>query len=358
MNMDNGYLDHLIDDIQSKPKLIARGGYTKTGIKTPPEVNILDLSSISGIREYNPSEYTFTALAGTRLKDIDRMLSDNGQFLPFDPPLTKKGATLGGTVASNLSGPMRYQFGGVRDFILGVKFLDGQGQLIKSGGKVVKNAAGFDISKLMVGSLGSLGTLIEFSFKVFPRPREFITTVSKFENLPDALDSLIKLTSSPFEILCLDLAPIDNCYQVEIRMGGSAKLFRDRITHLGEHIQIESTLQGEQETKFWEDINEFNWVPQGTNLVKVPLIPKYVSALDDFLEQHQAVRRYSAGVNVAWIVWPGSMDSLDQKLKELDLLGLSILGATDLVRMGSWKDNVFYDKIKDAIDPSGIWVKV
>jgi len=356
--MDNGYLDQLVDAIQSKTNLLARGGLTKTGIKTPPGTDILDLSTISGIREYNPSEYTFTALAGTRLKDIHRMLSENNQFLPFDPPLVKNGATLGGTVASNLSGPMRYHFGGVRDFILGVKFLNGQGQLIKSGGKVVKNAAGFDIPKLMVGSLGSLGTLIEFSFKVFPRPREFITAISRFENLHDALDNLVKLTSTPFEILCLDLAPIDNDYQVEIRMGGNANLFQDRITHLGQQLDIESTLQGEQETKFWNGLNEFNWVPEGANLVKVPLIPKYVSSLDDFLAQHQAVRRYSAGVNVVWIAWSGSMDSLDQKLKELNLMGLSILGSTDRVRVGSWNGSVFYDKIKDALDPSGVWVKV
>ena len=191
--MDNGYLDQIIEIIQSKSRLLPRGGMTKTGIQNPPDIDTLDMSKISGIREYNPSEYTFTAQAGTRLKEINQMLFDNGQFLPFDPPLAAQGATLGGTVAANLSGCMRYHYGGVRDFILGVHFLDSRGQLVRAGGKVVKNAAGFDIPKLMVGSLGSLGTIVELSFKVFPRPEEYISLVSKYENLVDALAALVKL---------------------------------------------------------------------------------------------------------------------------------------------------------------------
>jgi len=84
--MDNGYLNHLVETIQSKTKLLARGGRTKTGISNPPDTDTLDISPITGIREYNPSEYTFRALAGTHLKVIDHMLAENSQFLPFDPP--------------------------------------------------------------------------------------------------------------------------------------------------------------------------------------------------------------------------------------------------------------------------------
>ena len=143
--MNNGYLNEIIESIQEKSYLFPRGGMTKTGIPNPQDADTIDMSALSGIREYNPSEYTFTALAGTKLTEINQMLTDNGQFLPFDPPLATPGATLGGTVGANLSGPMRYYYGGVRDFILGVQFLNNQGQLVRSGGKVVKNAAGFDI---------------------------------------------------------------------------------------------------------------------------------------------------------------------------------------------------------------------
>ena len=261
--MNNSYLNHLVETIQSKSQLLARGGTTKTGIPNPPDTETLDISQITGIREYNPSEYTFTALAGTPLKVIDHMLAENDQFLPFDPPLINQASTLGGTIAANLNGPGRYHYGGVRDFILGVQFLDDQGRLITTGGRVVKNAAGFDIPKLMVGSLGSLGTMVEVSIKVFPKPTEYITAMAQFENLSDALTSLIHLTSSSSEILCLELEPVEDFYNLRIRLGGDPKLFQDRISLLGASLQDTEILQGDEETKNWQEINEFLWVPEG-----------------------------------------------------------------------------------------------
>ena len=129
---------------------------------------MLDLSRLSGVLEYEPGEFTFTALAGTPLASVDSLLAEHGQYLPFDPPLAERGATLGGTVAAGLSGPGRYRYGGVRDFILGVRFVDGAGALVRGGGKVVKNAAGFDLPKLMVGSLGQLGVLVELTLQSLP----------------------------------------------------------------------------------------------------------------------------------------------------------------------------------------------
>ena len=111
------------------------------------------------------------------------MLAEHGQYLPFDPPLAAAGATLGGTVAAGLSGPGRYRYGGVRDFVLGVRFVDGMGNLVRGGGKVVKNAAGFDFPKLMVGSLGRLGVLAELSFKVFPQPPAFATLAVSYHGI-------------------------------------------------------------------------------------------------------------------------------------------------------------------------------
>ncbi len=356
--MDNGYLDQIIEIIQSKSRLLPRGGMTKTGIQNPPDIDTLDMSKISGIREYNPSEYTFTAQAGTRLKEINQMLADNGQFLPFDPPLAAQGATLGGTVAANLSGCMRYHYGGVRDFILGVHFLDSQGQLVRAGGKVVKNAAGFDIPKLMVGSLGSLGTIVELSFKVFPRPEEYISLVSKYENLVDALSALIKLSTSSAEILCLELVPQEDSFDVIVRLGGDPGLFQERISHIPELIQEVNYIQGEEESMLWEEYNEFTWIPEGASLVKVPLIPKYLPELDEFLEASNTERRYSAGANIAWIAWYDQMTALDQKLKELNLMGLTILGPADKVRLGAVEQNIFYKKIKTALDPAALWVEV
>src|SRR5207253_308179 len=127
-------------------------------------------AGLRGITEYDPSEFTFTAGAGTPVREIVAALAERGQYLPFDPMLADAGATLGGTVAAGLSGPGRFRFGGLRDFILGVQFVDGEGRVLRMGGKVVKNAAGFDLPKFFVGSVGRFGILTELTFKVFPRP--------------------------------------------------------------------------------------------------------------------------------------------------------------------------------------------
>ena len=108
----------------------------------------------------------------------------------------------------------------------------------------------------------------------------------------------------------------------------------------------------------WEEYNEFTWIPEGASLVKVPLIPKYLPELDEFLEASNTERRYSAGANIAWIAWYDQMTALDQKLKELNLMGLTILGPADKVRLGAVVQNIFYKKIKTALDPAALWVEV
>ena len=147
----------------------------------------MEAGGLSGVLEYEPGEYVFTALAGTPVAQVEAMLAEHGQYLPFDPLWPARGATLGGTVAANTAGPGRNRYGGVRDFLIGVRFIDGRGELVRGGGKVVKNAAGFDLPKLMVGSLGAFGLLVELSFKVFPQPEAFATLEIECGSLDAAL---------------------------------------------------------------------------------------------------------------------------------------------------------------------------
>src|SRR3954462_5507459 len=166
----------LVDAIRATPRVLAVGARTKPRLSQVEEgVALLSTRGLKGIVEYDPSEFTFTALAGTPVREIASALAEKGQGLPFDPLMTDVGATLGGTVAAGLSGPGRFRFGGLRDFILGVRFVDGEGRLLRMGGKVVKNAAGFDLPKFFVGSLGRFGVLAQITFKVFPRPAFALT---------------------------------------------------------------------------------------------------------------------------------------------------------------------------------------
>ena len=200
-------LAELADAVCSAPRVIAVGAGTKPRLsQVADEFVRLSTAQLRGIVEYEPSEFTFTALAGTPLAEIVAALGERGQYLPFDPMLAEAGATLGGTIAAGLSGPGRWRFGGLRDFILGVQFVDGEGRLLRLGGKVVKNAAGFDVPKFFVGGAGRFGVLAEITFKVFPRPAALRTL--RLDAVDDAakLALLTAAAGSRWELDALDAA--------------------------------------------------------------------------------------------------------------------------------------------------------
>jgi len=153
--------------------LCVHGGRSKEFYGRACSGQALDVSGHRGILSYEPTELVITARAGTPLAEIEQALGEQGQMLPFEPPHFAPGATLGGAVASGLAGPRRPWGGAPRDLLLGIKVLDGQGRILRFGGQVMKNVAGYDVSRLMAGALGTLGILLELSLKVLPRaPRE------------------------------------------------------------------------------------------------------------------------------------------------------------------------------------------
>jgi glycolate oxidase FAD binding subunit len=152
-----------------------RGGNTKAFYGRAPAGEPLDLSGHQGIVDYEPTELVITARAGTPLKQIEATLAQHNQWLPFEPPHFGERATLGGTIASGLSGPARPYTGAVRDFVLGVVCVNGRGERLAFGGQVMKNVAGYDVSRLMAGAMGTLGALLEISLKVLPRPARELT---------------------------------------------------------------------------------------------------------------------------------------------------------------------------------------
>src|ERR1700754_1701769 len=136
---------------------------------------LLDLSAYRGIVNYQPSELVVTARAGTPLSELEAELAEQGQMLAFEPPHYAPTATIGGCVAAGLAGPRRMAAGAVRDFGLGARLLDAHGRALRFGGEVMKNVAGYDVSRLLAGSLGIFGAILEVSLKVLPRPMEELT---------------------------------------------------------------------------------------------------------------------------------------------------------------------------------------
>jgi glycolate oxidase FAD binding subunit len=145
-----------------------RGGGSKDFYGQALTGEVLDMSRFAGVISYEPSELVVTARAGTPLAELEALLATQGQCLPFEPPHFGAHATVGGMVASGLNGPARSSAGAVRDYTLGVKLVNGKGEPLTFGGQVMKNVAGYDVSRLMVGSLGTLGVLLEVSLKVLP----------------------------------------------------------------------------------------------------------------------------------------------------------------------------------------------
>lgn len=154
----------------ARAPLRIRGGGSKDFYGEPARGEPLETASLRGIVSYEPSELVVTVRAGTSLLELEGTLAERGQFLPFEPPHFGPGATVGGMVAAGLSGPARASAGSVRDYVLGLNLLNGRGEHLVFGGQVMKNVAGYDVSRLMAGALGTLGLITEVSLKVLPLP--------------------------------------------------------------------------------------------------------------------------------------------------------------------------------------------
>src|SRR5215470_9301712 len=163
------------------------------------EGEALDVSGYRGIIDYEPSELVMTARAGTPLAEVEEALTQGGQMLACEPPHFGTNATLGGCVAAGFSGPRRAAAGSVRDFVLGTRVLNGAGEDLRFGGRVMKNVAGFDVSRLMTGSFGTLGVIVEVSLKVLPRPEDELTL--RYElNAAKAIETVNRWAAQPLPI--------------------------------------------------------------------------------------------------------------------------------------------------------------
>jgi glycolate oxidase FAD binding subunit len=176
-----------------------RGGGSKDWYGQTPQGAVLDTRAYTGIVDYEPTELVITARCGTPLAEIDAALAANNQMLAFEPPHFGPDATVGGMLACGLSGPARQAAGSVRDFVLGTVLMDGAGEVLHFGGQVMKNVAGYDVSRLLTGSLGSLGLILEASIKVLPRP--FATGTRRFQmGQADAIRNLNEWGGRPLPI--------------------------------------------------------------------------------------------------------------------------------------------------------------
>jgi glycolate oxidase FAD binding subunit len=179
MTIADPALDALIAQVAAArdagTRLCIRGGGTKDFYGEAPAGDALDIRALAGVSSYEPTELVVSARAGTLLADLEALLAAKGQCLPFEPPHFAPGSTVGGMVAAGLAGPARAAAGSVRDYVLGATLLNGRGEVLTFGGQVMKNVAGYDVSRLLAGSMGIFGVILEVSLKVLPTPPAGLT---------------------------------------------------------------------------------------------------------------------------------------------------------------------------------------
>ena len=204
----------------------------------------LDMSGHLGILNYEPTELVITVRAGTPLQDIENLLEENGQMLPFEPPAFTDNATIGGTIACNLSGPRRAYAGAARDFLLGCKIINGKGEILSFGGEVMKNVAGYDVSRLMAGAMGTLGIVLEVSLKVLPKPEVESTqlfqcsAVEALEKIHDWSQTPLPLSASSYHDSIL-----------RIRLSGATEAVKAAVDTVGGEAMAEAQ-------QYWQQLKE------------------------------------------------------------------------------------------------------
>ena len=347
--------EEVVDLVRAGSAVMAMGGGTKPSLwEVDGSTTLIDMTGVSRIVEYLPSEYTITVKSGTKLLTVVEALGKNGQYLPFDPPLADLGATIGGTVAAGLSGPGAYRYGPLKDFIIGVRFVDGLGNHVRGGGNVVKNAAGFDFPKLFNGSLGRLGILTEVSFKVFPQPRRHATLQARLPSLEDGVRVLAALKGFDLEGVELDSSLL---LSLRLSYQPATMAARQRALEGLVGQPLHCVLDGE-EGVIWEDFKRFSWMGKDPYLFKVATHPASALRLIRSLEGLPWQFHLGNGGKALYLAGPKAMnvERLNGLLQAKKLTGLQLMGpVASHPLIGEFPGSGFVKRLQRALDPNEIF---
>ncbi len=250
------FREQILNAAKTNTSLSIEGGGTKAWYGNPNHFAKLDTRTYSGILEYQPEELVITACTGTPLKEIEAALKEKNQVLAFEPPHFGEHATFGGAIAAGLAGPGRISVGNFRDFVLGARIIDGKGQDLAFGGKVMKNVAGYDVSRLLPGSMGTLSLLLEASVKVLPKPAATATLRCQISQAK-ALRILNEWAGQPLPLSasCWVGNGKDADGELTIRLAGAAAAVKAAIPLMSSLVQAKE-IDPETADIFWDDLRE------------------------------------------------------------------------------------------------------
>jgi len=309
-----------------EPLQLIAGG-SKRGLGRPLQLpHVLDLSAFSGIRDYEPAELVLTAGAATRLSEIEAALDGARQMLAFEPGdwralfgTSDKAPTLGGVIACNLAGPRRIRQGAARDHFLGFHAVSGRGEAFKAGGRVVKNVTGYDLSKLMAGSYGTLAALTEISVKVLPRPEATRTLVLSGLDVTRALAAMSQALNSAHELtaaahLPAEIAPSGQALTLA-RVEGPVPSVEARATALRRELAgfgDADILGDEASLAVWRDIRDVAPLaePRERAIWRISITPSAAPALVTALGKKLDLRYFlDWGGGLVWLAVPPGQDA-------------------------------------------------
>ena len=336
------YRERILSAVATGGPLVIQGGGSKSFYGRAVEGDIVDTRPCSGIISYEPSELVLTAHAGTPLREIENVLAEQRQMLAFEPPAFAKSATFGGTIACGLSGPRRPYTGSVRDYVLGIKCLTGRGDILKFGGQVMKNVAGYDVSRLMTGALGTLGLLLEISIKVQPLSEYEINLAGK----ADFSTALQAMNSWAGQSLSLSAACYDGDY-LHVRLSGKHSAVNAARKKL-------ALVDAEDAPDYWQKLREhrLDFFQSGRRHLWRLAVPATSPALD---------------LSGDWLIdWGGAQRWLqtDEPMEKIRLLTQQACGHATLFCGGDHSREVFHPlapgildlhmRLKQAFDPAHI----
>jgi glycolate oxidase FAD binding subunit len=246
--------------------VIPVGGATRLNIGAiPDQIDIaLSTARLNQVESYDPGDLTIGLAAGVTIAEVEKLVASHQQVLPLDVACADN-ASVGGVLASSDFGPLKHSFGGSREFCIGINFVTGDGRLGKGGGRVVKNVAGYDMMKLLIGSHGTLGVITSANFKLFPAARQLCTYAAEFATIADAMDFRNRIVRSPLSPLALELVSpraheylglgVGDRWTVFLRAGGSDAVLRRYRSELGAAIVREFTAA--EDVALWNEVRNF-----------------------------------------------------------------------------------------------------
>ncbi len=332
---------------------------------SPSDVTI-STRALNRVIEYNPRDLTISVGAGISYCELSGLLAQHRQMIPLDPPFSDRaalsgGATMGGIVAANTSGPRRRLYGSARDMVIGMTFATLEGKLIRTGGMVVKNVAGLDMGKLMIGSFGTLAVITSLNFRLHPMPAGTRTFVQDFEQIGEvvaARDVVLKSRLQPAAIDILKLAPgSGGAYRLAIQAGGSPAVL-DRYSR---ELSRAHVVEGGEEEALWRDLREATpqFLGEHANgaVVRVSCVLSDVGRVLDSLPVHASARAGS-GVCYGYFEQAADLRFPAMGTGVVEFAPQGFRESSELwprrVPIESGNDFAMMKKIKDMFDPQGL----